>query len=159
MVLVRFVHVVSAVFWAGAGIMVGWFVLPATRDVGPSAAPVMQAIIRRRLPDLASLASLLTVGAGLWLWVDRGVSFSNWRGWVLGVGALAGISGAVLGVGFQRPTAQKLALLGAEVAAGGQPPSADQTAEMGKLSGQLARYASRLAELLAVAVGAMALAT
>lgn len=159
MLWVRFVHVVSAVFWAGAAMMMGWFVLPATRDVGPSAAPVMQAIIKRRLPQLASVASVLTVTAGLWLWADRGVSFSDWRGWLLAVGALCGIAAAVLGLGFQRPTADRLGRLGAEIAAGGQPPTAAQTAEMGNLSSRLSGYALRLAELLAVALAAMALAT
>ena len=49
MTLLRLIHIVSGGFWAGAGILMGWFVAPAVRSAGPAAGPFMQALLRRRV--------------------------------------------------------------------------------------------------------------
>lgn len=157
MTVLRLIHIVAGGFWAGAGIMMGWFVAPAARSVGPGAGPFMQALLKRKVPMILITSGLITIGAGLWLWAIRQPTMSRWQDWALALGALSAIVAVTIGIGLQRPTAAKVMALGQEIATAGAPPTPDQGAEMGRLQGKLAVYGSTLAYLFAIALAGMAL--
>jgi hypothetical protein len=102
-------------------------------------------------------SGVVTVLAGLWLWAIRMPSLDRWQGWALAVGALSAVVALVIGIGWQRPTAKKVQVLGAAIAASGSPPTPEQGVEMGRLQARMAGYGSTLAYLLALALAGMAL--
>ena len=157
MTVLRLIHIVAGGFWAGAGILMGWFVAPAAKSAGPGAGPFMQALLKRKVPMILISSGVVTVGAGLWLWAIRQPTMSRWQDWALAIGALSAIVAITIGVGWQRPTGAKMMALGSQIAAGGSPPTPEQGAEMGRLQGKLARYGSTLSYLFAIALAGMAL--
>ncbi|HEY7470695.1 MAG TPA: hypothetical protein VIC07_14305 [Acidimicrobiia bacterium] len=157
MTVLRLIHIVTGGFWAGGVMLVGWFVTPSAREAGPGAGPFMQALLRRRLPTIMIGSGVVTVLAGLWLWAIRMPSLDRWQGWALAVGALSAVVALVIGIGWQRPTAKKVQVLGAAIAASGSPPTPEQGVEMGRLQARMAGYGSTLAYLLALALAGMAL--
>ena len=155
--ILRLIHIVAGGFWAGAGILMGWVIAPAARSAGPAAGPFMQALLRRKVTLILITAGLVTIASGLWLLSIRQPTMSRWQDWALVIGALSGITAVTIGIGLQRPTAKKIQALGAEIAAGGSPPSQAQGAEMGSLQGNMSRYGSIIAYLFVVALAGMAL--
>lgn len=157
MTLLRLIHIVSGGFWAGAAMMMGWFVAPAARSAGPGAGPFMQALLKRKVTTVLVSTGFLTIGAGLWLWAIRRPTMTRWQDWALAIGAVSAIVALTIGIGWQRPTAAKVSVLGAEIAGAGSPPTPEQAAEMQRLQGKVGRFASILAYLFAVALAGMAL--
>ena len=157
MTLLRLIHIVGGGFWAGAAILMGWFVAPAARSVGPAAGPFMQAFLKRRITTILLTAGSVTVVAGLWLWSIRPPAMARWQDWALAVGAVSAITALTVGFGWQRPTGARMKALGAQIMNAGSPPTPEQSAEMGALQGKLGRYGSILAYLFTIALAGMAL--
>ncbi len=157
MTVLRLIHIVAGGFWAGAVMLTGWFITPSAREAGPGAGPFMQALLKRRLPTIMIGTGVVTVTAGLWLWTVRQPAMDRWQGQALATGAVAAVIALIIGIGWQRPTANKVQALGAQIAATGAPPTPEQGAEMSGLQATMARYASILAYLLTVALAGMAL--
>ena len=82
-------------------------------------------------------------------------AFRRWQDFALALGALAAIAALTIGIALQRPTGDKLRKLGESLA--GQPPNAEQAAEMGRLQGKMASYGNTLAYLFAISLAGMAL--
>lgn len=138
-----FLHVAFGIFWAGAAIALGLFVVPSVIEAGPGGGPVMAGVVRRRFPTMATVSATIVVLTGLRMYMIR---FSTaWlatpEGLVLTIGALMALDAYVVGVFFQRPTANRIGALGRTIAQAGGPPSAAQAQEMKDLQGRLARYA------------------
>ena len=52
LILMRLVHIVGGVFWAGTAMFTVVFLIPAVRALGPAGGPVMQEIAeKRKLPE------------------------------------------------------------------------------------------------------------
>ena len=151
----RLIHIVAGAFWAGAAMLMGWIVIPTSKKVGPAAAPFMQGLIKNKLSVRLIASGILTVAAGLWLYVLRAPAFGRWQDYALALGALAAIVALTIGIALQRPTGDKLRQLGESM--GGQPPNAEQAAELGRLQGRMASYGNVLAYLFALALAGMAL--
>jgi uncharacterized membrane protein len=65
---VRVVHVLLAALWLGSvGLMV-LFVMPANKEAGPAAAPLMGAIVRRGLNGFTGALGGITVLTGIYLY-------------------------------------------------------------------------------------------
>ena len=82
LIVLRIVHVVGGVFWAGAILFVVHFLEPAVRDTGPDGARVMQALQRRRYLEVVPVTAFLTLVSGYvlyWrtfsLWIVTGAHF------------------------------------------------------------------------------------
>lgn len=152
------VHVASAVVWAGGAIFIALFVSRAAQAAGPAAGPFMGAMLTRtRLVNVMLWTPLLTVASGAWMW---GRNFGTgmpggWRGIILSIGALAGITALGLGLFRQRPTILSMRDVVIEMAGG--PPSEEQAATMNGLRSRMTKYGNVLATLLAAAVTGMAL--
>jgi hypothetical protein len=143
--LVVWIHVFFGVLWAGGAIALGLFVIPAVIEAGPNGGPVMGGIVKRKLPVYYSAFGIVTALAGLYLLYVRASSnpafWGSPEGIVLSLGALLGLGALGIGLGMQRPTALKLGALGAQIAAQGTPPTAEQGAQLAVLRPKLQKAA------------------
>jgi len=160
----RLIHIVSGVFWVGSVLFLTWFVVPAIGASGPAGGPVMDQLMRvRKVTPYLMGAALLTLLSGItmygrddhtygaaWVHTGPGITF--------GVGAIFAIVGGGIGVLVSAPLGKRIASLGASIKAGGQPPTAEQSATMAMLQQRLARASFLNATLLVLATAAMAIA-
>jgi len=141
--VVIWLHVFFGIIWAGGAISAGLFFVPAVLDAGPAGGTVMAGVVKRKFPIAMTVAAIMVVLTGVRLYMVR---FNpDWmttpEGLVLTFGGILGVGAFVLGVAIQKPAAERLTALGAEIAASGAPPSQAQVAEIGALRAKLARVA------------------
>ena len=68
LIFLRFIHIVSAIFWAGSIMYLAWFVGPAVRALGPDGGKFMQQLTRtNKMPTAMAIAGLLTNIGGILL--------------------------------------------------------------------------------------------
>jgi uncharacterized membrane protein len=109
---IRAVHVLLAAIWVGSMAFVVFFVMPALKETGAAAGPMMDAIVRRGLNAFMAALGGLAVLTGFYLyWRFTGgfdPALSATRGaMVFGTGGIAGlisviIGGAVVGRNMKR---------------------------------------------------------
>lgn len=161
--VLRLLHIVGGVFWAGAVFLMVGFIFPSVRDAGPGGALFMQRIQRRRLPVFMNGAAGLTMLSGLILY-GRAIALTDgaWArtssAMVFGIGGVATILAAIIGGALVSRSGVRLGKLGEAIQASGHPPSPDQAAEMSALQAKMGRGMRIVASLLLVAVVAMATA-
>ena len=166
MLALRFLHIVSGVLWVGAAFLFVGFIGPSAAEVGPSAGPLLSvAVKKRKVAKVITLLGLTAVIAGWLMWLrnlDAAGSLGNWLdssyGIVLTVGGLlatAAFFTGYLGVGRN---VERMVDLGDAIREGGQPPTEQQMAEMGRLGGLLEKHGKTDLALLLLAVTAMATA-
>jgi len=153
-----FLHVLFGILWAGGAVATGLFIVPSVIDAGPAGGAVMAGVVKRKFPIVMTVSAWVVLLTGLRLYMIR---FStSWvttpEGLVISLGALLAIAAFVMGVFVQKPTVEKLAALGAEVAASGAPPSPAKAAEMQTLRTKLRKIASLTAWHLLAAAALMA---
>ncbi|MDB4881758.1 MAG: putative rane protein [Gemmatimonadetes bacterium] len=161
--VLRFVHVVGAIFWVGAILMNSLFLFPTLAEIGPAAGPVMVGLQRRKMMTVLPIVAILTILAGARLMSiaaagSGGAYFQSRSGRTLAIGAAAGIISFLIGMFVGRPSAMRAGQLGAAIARASEGERAALAAELaavnrrGKLAGQA------VVVLLLVAAGAMAVA-
>ncbi|MEO7501097.1 MAG: hypothetical protein ABIW94_00530 [Gemmatimonadaceae bacterium] len=162
MIVLRVIHIIAGVFWAGAVMVMTWFVLPASQAMGqPGGAFMQQLMFRQRLRIFVGGAMILTILSGLtmytWLAMETDGGWARSRmGMALGVGAVAaiiagGIGGAVIG-----RVGERMAALGATIQASGGPPNDAQKAEMESYQRRMRSTFRIIAVLLIIAIITMA---
>jgi uncharacterized membrane protein len=162
--VLRFVHIVGGVFWAGAVFLMVGFIFPTVRETGPQGGRFMQELMqRRRLSVFMNSAAGLTMLSGFILMgrvvaATDGAWMNTRTGMTFAFGGLATIIAAIIGGAFVGRSGQRLAKLGAAIQASGAPPSAEQSAEMGRLQARMGKAMRAVAVLLFIAVTAMATA-
>ena len=161
--LLRLIHILAGIFWVGAMLLLAGFLLPTVRATGREGGKFMQHLMQqRRLPVYLAIAMLLTVLSGFTLY-SRIVAATNgaWAGTppgiAYGVGGLAAVLGAVVGMAMSGSAGRRLAAIGQSAGQGGGP-SAEQQAEMARLQGRMVTGSRIAAGFLLVASGAMAIA-
>jgi uncharacterized membrane protein len=162
LILLRIVHVLGGVFWAGAILFVVHFLEPAVRDAGPDGAKVMQALAKRRYLEAVPATAFLTLVSGYALYWRTFGRFQPGPGasgpeLAFGLGGLASLVAFVVGVSLLRPSALRIGELGAEMArapAEGKPALQE---EIGRLRLRMRKSGRWVAVLLAFAVVSMAL--
>jgi hypothetical protein len=163
-ILLRLVHIIAGVLWAGGAALFFFFIEPTANELGPDSEKFMQRIIvQRRMPIYFLIVSVVTVLAGLVLYVIDWTRFgAAWFGSAFGValtvGGLAALVAAVLGSVAIKPNVDRLAAIGAEIKAAGGPPSEMQLAELQQVQHRLRQIGLIDLVLLAVAVVTMAAA-
>lgn len=160
--LARLIHIVGGAFWVGSSLLVAFFVEPAVRAAGPEGSRFMQRLGGGPMSRYLTVASIATILAGLFLyWHDSGFLL-RWiltgPGIAFTLGALAGISGLMIGAGITGPTINQLSALGRQVQAAGKPPTPDQQAELGRLGRRLSQASRWTAIAVTVAIMFMATA-
>ena len=164
MIVLRLIHILSGVFWAGGGMVLAWFVHPANRASGESGPAFMRRLmLDYRLGAFFGLAMALTLLSGFGMyWRLSSLAGSEWfasrPAMVLGTGGIAAVLAAIIGMGNGSITGKKMTALGEAMKNSGSPPSAAQIAQMGALQGRLAAGARIASSLLIVATIAMAVA-
>lgn len=163
LVVLRVIHIVTGVFWAGTIFFIVSFLLPTFKAVGPDASRVFAELRRRGMFNWLPTIALITILSGLWMYMIRMQGFASWaagrEGMTLGIGAVAALVAFLLGTFVMRPNTLKAADLAA--AAGPMPPGAEKDAKMALVQAHRARSgmaARAVAGLLLVAVVAMAIA-
>ena len=162
LILLRLIHILFGVFWAGTAMFNAIFLIPAVRALGPAGGPVMQEIAgKRKLPVYFLVAGLLTVLSGFGLYWHDSQGFTNGfmrsaGGMTFGIGAVLALIAVLLGIFVVTPAAIRTGKLGAEIAAGGRPPAPEQAAEMQGLQVKLGKMAMVAAGLLTLTTIAMA---
>lgn len=162
--LVRLLHVVSATLWVGGALVVAGFVAPAIRAAGPAGGPVMRQLTEvQRLPYVLAGAGVIAILSGAYLvWVLASGSLLNWiqtaPGRIYSLGAACAFVAAVVGLGVNIPTANRLGALAASLRNAGATPATAQTDLLRRLSMRLARGTRVAAVLLILATSAMATA-
>jgi len=162
--LLRVVHIVCGVYWAGALLFVATFLEPSMRAAGPDGAKVMSAMMQRRFLDVMPVIALLTILTGVDLyrrasggfnpaWIHTGYGMS------MTLGALAAIVAFTIGVGVMRPAAKRVSRLAPAAQQLPAGPDRDATlAEVQRLRGRMAVTGRWVASLLGLAVIGMAAA-
>lgn len=160
--VLRVVHILSGVFWAGATIFVVFFLEPLLRTAGTEGAHVMQRIAASRYPMVMTIAGILTIVTGLWMFqilMGQAPTFmGSGVGRTLSVGAVFALAGFTIGIAVTRPAAVRLGVLGREVATSGGPPTESQAVQLQKLRARLVTSSRWNAFLLTLAVACMAAA-
>jgi uncharacterized membrane protein len=112
--LLRAIHVVGGVLWVGGLVVVAFFLFPASRVVGPAAAPMMQDIMgRRKLPVYLMTVGILTTVAGVLLMARiMALTDGAWARSPMGIGisagAVAALLGLIIGMTVSAPAARRL---------------------------------------------------
>jgi uncharacterized membrane protein len=139
-IVLRLVHIISGVFWVGAGLVMFFFIGPtlgATAEAGQKFAQHL--MTKTRFTAIITTSAILTVLAGFILyWRDSDGLSSNWmhtaQGLGFGVGAFFGLIGLVFGA-MVGSTNGALAKLGAQIQG---KPTPDQMTQIGALRKRLA---------------------
>lgn len=160
-IILRVLHIFGGVFWVGAAWLITFFVAPTAAALGPDGGKFMGALTMRKLPIYISIAAVVTLLAGFALYYTRIIAVGlggTTAGMVFGLGGIVGLIAGGVGGGIVGPTTTKMAALGAEIARGGKPPTAEQAAQMASLQKRLALASLWNAILVTVALFTMAIA-
>ena len=164
LILLRLIHILFGVFWAGTAMFNAIFLIPAVRALGPAGGQVMQEIAgKRKLPVYFLVAGILTVLSGFALFWHDSAGFSNGfmrsaGGRTFAVGGLFALIAVLVGIFVVTPAAMRLTKLGAAIAAAGKPPTPEQAAEVQRLQIRLGMMAMLAAGLLTITTICMAVA-
>jgi uncharacterized membrane protein len=163
MIVLRALHVVLGVFWAGTLFFLALFLEPSIRAALPESAKVQQQLLQRRVLDIVLVVALLTIVTGLLLlWRVSGRFDAAWMGsrpgMAFSTGGLAAIVAFIIGVGVMRPAQLRAASLGP---AAQQAEGAEREALMAHVQDLRRRVTATVrwvASLLALSVLAMGVA-
>lgn len=160
--VLRTLHVVGAVVWAGAAMFVSFFLLPAMSMAGPAGAPVMGALVKRRLFVIIPTIAVITMLAGLrllWLMSD-GFSASylaSRSGATYVIGTVAALAAFTIFMMVNHPAIGRMGMLQQQM---GQTPEAERgllMAQMNAVRSRVTMGARASALLLTVAAITMAI--
>ena len=166
MLVFRLLHILAGVLWVGSAFLFTAFIGPSAAEVGPSAGPLFSVLVnKRKVPKVISGLAGVTVLAGWIMWLhDMGQygGLGNWLdstfGKVLTIGAVLATVALFLGEIGVGKNVERLVALGDQVAAGGAPPTPEQSAQMGRIQHTLMVAGKIDLVLLLLAVAAMSTA-
>lgn len=160
--LMRLIHIFSAVFWAGGSFFMVSFIEPTAMKTGAEGQKFMQHLgLKTRLSPAMAGAGLLTILSGLYLYYrvfqdDFSVAMSTGYGLFISFGALFGFLAWIIGYYYQGRSTSRMKVLSQEMAAAGGPPTPEQLAEMQALAKKLSMGGRISATLLTLALIGMA---
>jgi hypothetical protein len=136
-----FLHVLFGIVWAGGTVAVAFFFIPSLAEAGAGGGAVMAGVLKRGFPIAMTVSGAITVLSGVRIYMLR---FSTgWlmtpEGLALTLGGLLGLGALGIGVFVQKPTAQRIGALGAQIAASGAPPTPAQASELQALRAKMTR--------------------
>ena len=149
LILLRIIHVGSAMAWFGGALVGGFFLQPAARDLGVAGQPFMEHLLRRRrLGVYFPIVATLTILAGAVLyWRDSGGLQLSWItspiGLAFTIGALSAVVAWAGGFILIGPSIAAQTQVQAELAATGGSPNEDQRRRLEKAEARM-RLSNRL---------------
>ncbi|MDX6562638.1 MAG: hypothetical protein QOD65_2452 [Gaiellales bacterium] len=136
LIVLRVVHIGSAMAWFGGAIVGSFFLFPTARALGPAGQPFMDHLTkRRRMGIFFPIVAALTILAGAALyWRDSNGLESAWisspSGLAFTIGGLAAIVAFVGGLILIGPSVAEQTAVQNELAAGDRVPSEAQRARL-----------------------------
>ena len=163
MLILRLIHIGTAVFWGGTAFFLVSFLTPAVQAAGPEGGKVMQRLALSSFPKVLPGIGSLTVLSGLAMyWHDSAGFQLNWittpTGLGFSFGALMGLTSLLIGLFVTIPAINRLGSIAREAMASGEPPSPEQMKEIPGLQVKMTSAALWNAIFLALAVAGMATA-
>lgn len=131
-IILRLIHIFSAVFWVGAGLLFNFFIVPAVNATAENGQKFVQHLMNKtRVTVMLSAAGGSAVLAGIMLYaIDSGGFTSAWTrggaGMGFGIGGAFGIIAFIFGIMIGRNNTA-LGKIGAQIK--GQP-TAEQLAQI-----------------------------
>jgi uncharacterized membrane protein len=162
LLILRFIHIIASVCWAGGGFIFFLFVEPTAKANQPTGMQFVQYMVtKRRFSIFMVVSSTLTVLTGaILIWRHAG---GNWLsyiqtgpGLIFTLGSIAGIAVYFIGLLGVNPRAVKLSKIGQEIQAAGGPPTPEQGALLHKLDREMSVLSLADFLLVAVSLGLMA---
>src|ERR1041384_7050969 len=98
LIFLRFLHIVSAIFWAGSVMYLALFIVPAVKAMGPDCGKFMQQLSQtNKMPIVMTTAGTLTILAGILL-IERisGGFTAEWFGTPHGIVISIGATFAII---------------------------------------------------------------
>src|SRR5262249_38749050 len=143
LLVLRFFHIVSGVFWVGGSLFAVRFLMPSLKAAGPAAGPVFAELGKRRLPAAMMGAALLNVASGIWMmWIVSGGAPGPWMrtpmGRTISIGGGMAILAVIFGAAIVGPTNARLMRLSAEARQRGGSPTAQESGEIERLQARAA---------------------
>jgi uncharacterized membrane protein len=150
--VLRALHVLAGVLWAGALFVTVLFLVKAVADAGPAGGQVMGALAKRRYFDFVPAVAILSVLSGIELMRRVSTNFDGaWmgspQGVALSIGGLAALLALAVGLAIGRPNT--LAAIRSMAAAAQMTDGAEKAALAAKAASARSRG---LAALKAAAV-------
>src|SRR5512139_1869150 len=146
LLVLRFIHIVSSVCWAGGAFIFFLFVGPTAKALAPEGMQFVQhMVVKRRFSIFMVISSTLTVLSGaLLIWKIAGGRWLSYvqtgPGLVFTIGSAFGILVYFVGMFGVNPRAKRIAKLGGEIQSAGGPPSPEQVAELHKLDKEMSNF-------------------
>lgn len=132
LIVLRVVHVGSAMSWFGGAVIGGFFLFPAAQALGPAAQPFMDQLMnRRRMGIFFPIVAALAIFSGALLyWRDSNGLASSWisspSGLAYTIGGLAAIVAFVGGLVLIGPSVAEQTAVRNELATTGGVPTEGQ---------------------------------
>jgi uncharacterized membrane protein len=146
LVVLRLIHIVSSVCWAGGAAIFFLFVGPTAKALAPDGMQFVQhMVVKRRFSIFMVISSTLTVLSGaLLIWQHAGGRWISYvetgPGLVFTIGSAVGILVYFVGMFGVSPRAKRIAQLGGEIQAAGGRPTPEQGAELQKLDKEMSAF-------------------
>jgi uncharacterized membrane protein len=164
LLVLRFIHIVASVCWAGGGFIFFLFVEPTAKALAPTGMQFVDHMVtKRRFSIFMVVSSTLTVLSGaVLIWQHAS---GNWLSYVktgpglgFALGSMVGVAVYLVGMLGVNPRAIRLSKIGQEIQAAGGPPTPAQGAEMHKLDREMSALGLADFLLVALSLGLMATA-
>jgi uncharacterized membrane protein len=155
--VLRFVHILSAITWLGGGILTAFFLIPAISGSQTAMAEVMAGLKRKRFFIFQPIVATLTILSGLrLLWIDSagfaGSYFDSATGKAFSWGGLSAIIAYIISYAIAFPLNTRAAKIGALLRDGGARQDREQlTRSLNRL-----RRRATIATLATVSFGILA---
>ncbi len=162
LLLLRVLHIGSGIFWVGSAFAFFFFFQPSARALGPEGEGAFMANLTRarRFPTIILIATIITIVAGLLLYLRNAGGLQLWLGSATGVGFTIGAAAALVSFAFGPlailPNISKLDAIGATLEAAHRGPTPEEGATIAALQAKLQRAFQLDLVFLAIAVFFMA---
>lgn len=158
--ILRILHIVTGVFWAGTVFFIVSFLLPAMGKIGPAAGPLGAEFQERKVFVKLPIIGLVAIITGFWMYSLR-MSGGGWgatrEAMTLGGGGVAALLALIVGATMARPNQDKVMSLGKEAGGLAAGPEKDAKLALAAVHRAKATMATRIvATLLGITVIAMA---
>ena len=162
MIVLRLIHIVGGVLWAGWAFGLPLFVEPAARAAGPQGGPFMQALTARTpLVTVMTITPILVILSGFWLlWIVSGGFDAAYMGSRHGITlSTAGVIGAiafVYGLIMVRPLGIRMGQIGRDLSVADTPPTDELLQELNQLRASLRNRGQVIGWMILLSVIGMA---
>ncbi len=155
--ILRLLHIVFGIFWAGSILFFTLFIMPALKASGPDGVKFMQNLGKSGYPIAAMISAIITIVAGfLLLWrISGGFQpewFHSWYSRTLTIGGTMALVAFIIGVSVNRPCAARINKISQAIAQQGAPPTPDQQKELMMLRAKIFKASKYMAVLITIAI-------